>query len=724
LLRENGDDVAIIIAHARPEPVAPEAVTIDPVWRDDLQSRGIELIELSDQPATAYRQPDVGPVRLAEQVAPILPAFDVVYFNDRANVAFHAVRVRRASTRALPVCVTVLHGPSQWVRWCDQTLPRIPDDLNLDFVERYSAQHSDFVATPSQHMLDWASRNGWQLRGESEVLGLPYHPNAARRSGPGAAEPLRRMAFFSPLQTRADFELLAGAVTQLFEEYPKVAHGLDELVLLGNPQEPGPRLRLRHRLERMGLRVTHPETFDRAGAIKYLAARASGTLAVIPPAAAAFPYAVIEASLIPGLNLICARGTGIPELLIGIQETQLFDASPPALAAKLRERLQTPLPPSQLFRYDYSAANQRWLAFHARVCERQRASRHGVAKADPSTRPTVDVCITYYNKARHFPQLLESLAAQTVQDFGLIAVDDGSPDYEARTVFDAAADLYSPRGWTFLRQSHISADAARNRAAKRSVAEYLLMLDADDVLGPNAVERMVEAARLSGDDCLVSASCLFAGDEFPFDPETGELSAGLFSYSMPLGANLVAALLDPAILGGPMILIRSEVFQAVGGYREVRGAARSDRELLARLALAGYKTDVLPEFLHFYRQVDDGLSRTCDPFLSKLRIVETYDRYLAAYGLPGVASALCALCDSRRPEAQPQDAGRGKRLLSQFRIFQPLKKPPRLSRFASDDEGFTPARILRRAYRQAVPLAVRLRLYAEWMKLTGQDEWQ
>jgi GT2 family glycosyltransferase len=245
------------------------------------------------------------------------------------------------------------------------------------------------------------------------------------------------------------------------------------------------------------------------------------------------------------------------------------------------------------------------------------------------------------------------------------------------------------------------------------------MLDADDVLGPTAVERMVEAARLSGDDCLVSASCLFVGDEFPFDPETGELTAGLSSYSMPLGPNLVAALLDPSILEGPMILLRSSVLQAIGGYRERPGAARGDRELLARIALAGYKIDVLPEFLHFYRQVDDGLSRTCDPFLSTLRIVETYDRYLAAYGLLGTASALRALYDSRLPEVHPV-----KRLQNRFRIFQPLKEPPRLSRFAGDNEGYKPVRILRRAYRQAVPLDVRLRLYAEWMKMTQQDEWQ
>ena len=503
LLRENGDDVSIILAHAGTEPMVADAP-----WRESLRLWGIELIELNNK-AAANRVPDVWLARLSEQVAPILPAFDVVYSMDRANVAFHAARVKRFTTNVMPVCVTVLHGPSEWARCCDPTYARIPEDLNLDFVERYSALHSDFVVAPCQSILDWAKGNGWQFRGEAEVLGMP----------------------------------------------------------------------------------------------------------------------------------------GLPDSL----------------------------PPERLAHDDHAAANRRWLAFHARACDRKRALPYRAGAASESVR-AVDVCITYHNQARHFAQLLDSIEHQTAQDFGVVAVDAGSLDEAARTVFDAAAERYGPHGWTFLRQPNPFADGARNQAASSGGCEYLLMLDANDVAAPNAVERMLEAARLSGDDCLLSASCVFGGDEFPFDPDTSELTAPPFGYYMPLSANPAVALGDPLVLDGAMVLIRREAFEAIGGHREPCGAANETRELLERLALGGYKIDVLPEYLHFRRQSDDGFTRALDQFPP------------AAQSLNPVQNKLSGL-----------------------------------RRFAGDDDGPTLVRLVRRAYRKSVPLDLRLRLHLRMLKLIRRD---
>ena len=113
--------------------------------------------------------------------------------------------------------------------------------------------------------------------------------------------------------------------------------------------------------------------------------------------------------------------------------------------------------------------------------------------------------------------------------------------------------------------------------------------------------------------------------------------------SIPLGDSLVAGMIDPSVFGGPVILIRREVFEAIGGYREVRGAAHEDWELHARLALGGYRTDVIPEYLHFYRQIDDSLSRRADRFIAKRRMIETFDRSLGQVGLYGTANAIWAL---------------------------------------------------------------------------------
>jgi hypothetical protein len=92
-----------------------------------------------------------------------------------------------------------------------------------------------------------------------------------------------------------------------------------------------------------------------------------------------------------------------------------------------------------------------------------------------------------------------------------------------------------------------------------------------------------------------------------------------------------------------MILIRSDVFAAVGGYREVRGAAHEDWELQARLAIRGFDTDVLPEYLHEYRQLPDGLAKISDGFNAKRRIIDCYEAEFARIGMRGIGGAMFAL---------------------------------------------------------------------------------
>ena len=646
LLKERGDDVTLVLTRGE-----AHAISVDPGWRERYRSWGIDLIEVNNDPWTPQRWPELWPMRLSEKVAPVLRDFDVVYFSDWGNTAFHTVRMKRFTTEPMPVCVTVLHGATKWVLAADRRFPEIPGDVNQEFLERYSARHSDFVVSPSRFLLDWVKRDGWEFAREPEVLGLPYLPRSPSDEGQAAGD-IRRLIFFGRLQARKGYDLFVRGVQDLARTSPETVARLEEVVLLGYEEDAGAAQWVQDQLQRTGLRVSHRGDLDSAQATEFLRKHVPDALVVVPSPLENFPMAVIEASLIPGLNLICTRGGGAPEVFAGGGEAQLFEPSPEALSAKMRERIQSPLMSGQLARYDHAAANERWLEFHERACAPgQRMRTQGQQTNAPPrdtfvaahAQPRVAVCVTYYNKARHFPQLLDSLTLQTSSDFTVIAIDDGSSDEAARALFDEMADHYTPRGWTFIRQSNRYVDGARNEAARRADAEYLLMIDADDAFAPNAIERFLEAAHVSGDDCLVGGSCVFTGDDFPYDRGSGELVAPLHGHYMPLGPDVVGGIVEPTVFGGPVIFIRRQVFEAIGGYREVRGAIHEDWELHARLALAGYHADVLPEYLHFYRKLPDGLARTGNEYLGKQRMSDTYDTWLAPIGMHGVARAMYAL---------------------------------------------------------------------------------
>ncbi|MGA3204753.1 MAG: glycosyltransferase [Bryobacteraceae bacterium] len=624
LLRERGEDVTIILTRQETEPTR-----IDEKWRRKYEHLGIRLVELHNAPPSPDRWSDAWTARLSQQVAPLLRGFDIAYFQDWANVAFQAARAKRFNPMGWPVLVTVLHGPSNWIRAANREYPDIPDDLHLEFIERYSARHSDRVIAPSRYILDWARSEGWTFATEPDLLGLPYRPPASSPAKDGPS--FRQIVFFGRLETRKGFSLFLDGV--------RMSHGsltgLERVVLLGHQDEPGAADCVQRELG--AVPVVHIGDLDTEGAADYLRSHRGDSLVVIPSPVENFPYAVIEASLIPGLNALYSSGGGVPEIFGGACESQLFEPNPQALAAKLLERWFEPL--SQPARYDYASANQRWLQFHEDALGKRAAVSLPVSPPDIRR---VDVCITYFNKAAHFPKLLDALKRQSVAGFGVIAVDDGSTDAEARRIFDQMAAQYTAAGWTFFRQKNMFVDAARNRAARRSNAEFLLFIDADDLPVPNTVERMLGAILASGDDCLLAGGYLFDGESVK-------------ARYMPLGPNLIGGLIDPIVFGPPMIIIRRTVFNAIGGYREVRGAAHEDWELQVRLLLAGYRTDVIPEFLLYFRQLHDGLALTSDDFAAKRRLIDTYDAEFARLGLHGAANTMRALY--RRCQ-QLEEAGR------------------------------------------------------------------
>lgn len=690
LLRKAGHDVTIVMTRVDWEPMR-----VDAAWRARYQAEGIGLIELQAPRPTETRWPEIATMRMAEIAAPVLRGFDIVYFQDWGNTAFHLVRERRYAADQGPVCVTVLHGPSEWELATNQKYPSLPGDLHLAWQERYAARHSDFVVSPTRYMTQYLSDLGWEFPAAVETLGLPM-PEPAPAAAP-VCERIRRIVCFGRVEERKGIRNFARALEYLAkatEERPAV-------VLLGATKDQSLLEFALHRIAAAGFAVSHEGSLDTLAADAYLRRHAADTLCVVPSPADNHPYAIVEASLVPGLNLIAGNGGGVPEVLAHA-EGQLCAPLPRDLAAKIAERLRTPLRAEELARYDCAAANARWLDFHHRALE-ARSSR--IVRSLPDRSPSVDVCITYFQKPDYLGQVVDALERQTTQDFHVIAVNDGSPDQESNRVFEEQAARVRGRGWDFYRQENAFVDAARNSAARRGDSEYILFIDADDVPALNSVERMREAIVRSGDDALICSCYLFASDGPPFDLTTGEPRVPPYAIRIPLGMDLVGGLINPSAFGGSMFIVRRSAFEAIGGFRELRGAGHEDWELYVRLALAGARMDVLPDLLHYYRQVDGSLARTMPAENARRRLLDAYEQQLSSMGLSGAALALDGL------------HRRSKELEGHIRLLSARSDPPQArfaffsgarQRFETDGEGVSRLQAL---YRRTLSLETRLKIH-------------
>lgn len=610
---------------------------------------------------------------VSQLIAEALPSdVGVVYFADWLGNGQVTMRRRRYNGSQTPVTVTVLHGNSEWHRQGMWLWPGSYDEMIIDFNERYAARYSDYVVSPSAYMLDWAHKNSWKLPPDDHcrVLPLPFHPHSEHLDDHPPerfAERYHELIFFGRFETRKGFELFVDALIEL-KDADEMQH-VEQVTLLGTDGK--------HRFgdyqAAVGLlrdalhcdvqAFTDRDTFQ---AQSYLRERAADALVVIPSLSETLGFTVIEASLIPGLNVIFSNAGAIPEVIGSSALAQMFEPYLQPFIKHLRHWLSVgPRDMTQGAHYDWNQANRRWLAFHEQVCQQAlrlnsapaARSAHPTANAaaSPATSSFVDVCMPFYNLQDYLEDALESLERQTTDRFNLYVLNDGSTDERANQIFNKLKKRYAAKtNWHFLESENVGVCAARNLLAAQGTSDYILFMDADNIARPNMVERFHTAICTSGDDCLTSYMYVFPdGDEVRMRGEEVLLTRPFYVY-IPIGNYPAAGMLENTF-GDLNCIIRRTAFESVGGFTldYSRYVNQEDRELLTILALNGYRLDVIPEFLFFYRHREASRLRTTSHFQNEQRVLRNYEAALTPLGLEDIAPLLLGLKYRARQADQP-----------------------------------------------------------------------
>lgn len=105
--------------------------------------------------------------------------------------------------------------------------------------------------------------------------------------------------------------------------------------------------------------------------------------------------------------------------------------------------------------------------------------------------PSVSVIIPVYNVDKYLRECLDSILAQTLQEWELICINDGSTDGSSAILAEYAA---KDNRINVIKQQNRGQGAARNIGLKQAVGEYIYFLDSDDYLVPDALERLISVA--------------------------------------------------------------------------------------------------------------------------------------------------------------------------------------------------------------------------------------
>jgi glycosyltransferase involved in cell wall biosynthesis len=124
----------------------------------------------------------------------------------------------------------------------------------------------------------------------------------------------------------------------------------------------------------------------------------------------------------------------------------------------------------------------------------------------------VTIILPIYNGERYLTVALESVKAQTCEDFECLCIDDGSSDGSAEIVrmFEAEDSRFR-----LIQQPNAGVAAARNRGIKESKGEYIAFLDQDDAFAPELLERLLQDARETGCDVVEAEITEFNTEALP-----------------------------------------------------------------------------------------------------------------------------------------------------------------------------------------------------------------
>jgi len=240
-------------------------------------------------------------------------------------------------------------------------------------------------------------------------------------------------------------------------------------------------------------------------------------------------------------------------------------------------------------------------------------------------KPQVTIITPTFNHEQYIGECIQSVLRQTLKDWEMIIIDDGSTDRTPDII-----RRYGDSRIISIRKDHRGIDYLGenyNHALKISKGEYILILEGDDFIPPNRIELQLSS----------------------FEDESVVLSHGKYAYvfqnkiiiypspfkndilkNQPIGSALKVFLHGFNPIGTQSVMIRKSSLQEIGGFTQPKYLPLVDYPTWMKLALRG-NFAFIPEILGFWRrhplsitinknsQIFVGFIKYCDEFITMHR---------------------------------------------------------------------------------------------------------
>lgn len=548
--------------------------------------------------------------------------YDYIHIHDYKGLGFFCCTAKRQGLAFGSTTIVVqLHGPTRWTIHANRGLFTHRDQLAIDFLERQSIALADCVVSPSAYLIDWMRDNDFTLPSpvNTHVIKNVYShclTLAGRNHGVATKFDVTEIIFFGRHEARKGFITFCDALDIINEDLAAnrvsvcFVGGIGEI----NGQNSG--IYLTQRAKNWNFAFEFHIDFDRMASIKFLNSR-NGAVVVIPSTEENSPYTVVEA-IASGRAVVTSSRGGAKELIDPANHaTAIVEMEPDLLANRLGSIITDGAYTTQ-FAETADAINSQWLAFHENNLSSSR-----VEPALHRDAPRVAVGITHFERPRKVIGAIMSVMRQTYSNIELVVVDDGSRSTETIEALPQIEKLIARAGGRLIRRENGYLGAARNTIAKATQSEYLIFLDDDDLLFPDAIDRLITVA-LHTDADIVNCLNLYLDVSLRGQYELCPESFGEKVSYVPIGGPLALAHLGN-MFGAATALIKRRLFDELGGYTELKRVGYEDYEFYVRAAQKGAYIEILPEPLYLYEVGKPSMISATSFQSNKQRIVNALD---------------------------------------------------------------------------------------------------
>ena len=531
--------------------------------------------------------------------------FDVIEYPDYWAEGHALSQAKRTTTEFDDVTLVCrLHTSSALCRELDEDATYPHYAAYLDVMEHESIAYADLVLSPSTDLLrttrEYIANHDLGEIKVGDVLRYPFdlasisdlrplNNEAPEHAPKPSAEPT--ILYYGRMEKRKGVDLLVRAAQQLLDKGVRA-----RFVFVGGDTGTGPFGRSMRKHMQGLIQPKWQDKFEilaRVPRAELGAMIDNATLCCFPARWDNFPNALLEA-MASGAAVVSANTGGPGEIIEHETSGLLCDPTTEALAATIERALND----DKLRAHIAGNAPKRIAAIcdPGEVINQFRAHVAGVRvpRETPTQTPLVSVIVPHYNLAEFLPETLTSIERQTYTNIETIVIDDGSTDPESIKLIESL----SRPNLRIVRQKNTGLSGARNTGIREAKGEFILPVDADDLISPTFVEKAVRVMQREPELAYVKALVGYFRQS-PSRRFGGWVPLGLHRDLLPIHN----------CAGCCMALFRAQAVRDAGCY-STELTSYEDWDLYCSLAGLGLHGAVIPDFMLHYRIRPDSMLRT------------------------------------------------------------------------------------------------------------------